>query len=466
MTALWLVSLSLLLGEAPKVDPEVLVQKLGAGRFADREAAAEALEQLGRAALSTLKNAKMTDDLEIRNRVGILIDRIEMNLMIRPTMLQLDFHDQPVMEVVKALGERSHIPLALYPDQELIWKDRRVTLERSEPIPFWEALDVLCQTAGLQYNTGMPMGGMGPNGAKQPAISLFQTTPMSQAVPSIVTGPFRINMASIQFHRERNFNLALPIRDVAPPGLPIARRRQGFVAPTQSSEQFFANLQILAEPRMAVTMTGPIRLIEVIDDLGQSLVPPPVPSGNGFQHSAGYNRFEVGGSTSLQVQAHLQYPEKPGQKIRKFQGSIPLSVSARRDDPLVISLADAKGSTFRNDEMTLTLNEVRTETLPGQTLIDLTMRSNQSPVSGIAAPEANIIRVPGNPQSQIELIAASGTPVLNWMTATQNYGPDGLRITIRVMNRDGLEPPTQIRFYELARATIDAEFLFTDIEMP
>ena len=62
-----LVLLGQLSTSAPQSDPSALVGQLGAARYADREAAAGALERLGRAALPALRAARDHRDPEVRS---------------------------------------------------------------------------------------------------------------------------------------------------------------------------------------------------------------------------------------------------------------------------------------------------------------------------------------------------------------------------------------------------------------
>jgi len=74
-----LIGALLIDGDRPVVmsDPAVLVGRLGAVKFSEREAAAKGLEALGAVALPALRAAKDARDPEVRARVGPVIERIE-----------------------------------------------------------------------------------------------------------------------------------------------------------------------------------------------------------------------------------------------------------------------------------------------------------------------------------------------------------------------------------------------------
>jgi hypothetical protein len=131
-----------------------LIARLGAPRFADREAAASALEALGRAALPSLQAARQHPDLEIRSRVNGLVVKIEGALLLEPTPVRLDFQDRPVEEVIPEIARRAGIPLVY----NVRGPSRMITLVSERPVPFWEALDRLCEAGGLGYAFNAPNG--------------------------------------------------------------------------------------------------------------------------------------------------------------------------------------------------------------------------------------------------------------------------------------------------------------------
>src|SRR4051794_17626013 len=98
------LALIILLGQVPATDPAALVAQLGSPRYAEREAAAGALERAGRPAIAALRAARDARDPEIRTRAAALIHRIEGALLTQPTLVTLDFEDQPLPEVVKAMS--------------------------------------------------------------------------------------------------------------------------------------------------------------------------------------------------------------------------------------------------------------------------------------------------------------------------------------------------------------------------
>ena len=59
----------------PAADADRLVQQLGSSKYTERESAFKKLDELGPAALPTLRRAAQADNAEVRRRVGELIAR-------------------------------------------------------------------------------------------------------------------------------------------------------------------------------------------------------------------------------------------------------------------------------------------------------------------------------------------------------------------------------------------------------
>ena len=139
-----------LLGQTPSSDPLELIQRLGSPRYVERQAASSALERLGSRSLPALRAALEQRDPEIRTRAGTLLARIEGNLLTQPSQVTLNFQDAPLSEVVRSFREQTGIRLAPVTENSPRLLDRKVTLLESTPLPFWKAIDRLCEAASLQ----------------------------------------------------------------------------------------------------------------------------------------------------------------------------------------------------------------------------------------------------------------------------------------------------------------------------
>jgi hypothetical protein len=461
------LALVVVLGQVPAVDPAALVARLGSSRYAEREDAAGALERLGRPALAALRAARDDRDPEIRSRASALLNRIESGLLTQPTLVTLDFDDQPLPEVVKALSAQTGIKLGLVPENSPSWPGRRVTLREAAPLPFWKAMDRLCDVARLQFNFGTH--GF-PGGNREQVFPLLDGGPQP-AVPTSDSGPFRVSLLSLHYQRDVAFSrpgVVVPNRLVLPP----APRRGGAVAPTQKAdppavnEQFYAQIQVAAEPRLSLSQNGPLKVLAVLDDRGQSLQLEPDGAGV-TQRASGY--FGMASGATLQLHIPLRHPETPGQEIRTLRGVLPIMVATRKPDPLVVSLQGAQGKSFRNDDVELSVLEIRANPATNQTSIDIMVRSIGGAASAAAGPAPAaaggaeiLIHRPDLHQQQIDVVDSQGR-VLAWFHSS--FDAEGSRMTLSLTSPDHA-PPAEIRYYGLARAATEVPFEFGGVPMP
>jgi hypothetical protein len=455
------LALLVLLGQVPAAGPAALVDRLGSPRYAEREAAAGDLERLGRQAIPALRAARDSRDLEIRTRASALVNKIEGALLTKPTMVVLEFEDISLPEVVKAMGDQAGIKLALVPENSPNWPNRRITLHESAPVPFWKAMDRLCEAARLQYNVGVH----GLPSSREPIFPLFDGGPRVPG-PNSDSGPFRVSLLSLHYQRDVAFNQPVPMiprrNAVPPPPMPPGFNNPQPEGPTVN-EQFYAQVQVSAEPRLSVSQHGPLKILEAIDDRGQSLLPEP---GNGpvTQRFSGYFGLTTG--SALQLQAPLRRPEQPGQSIRKLRGTLPITVATRKPDPLIVPLQGAAGKSFRNDDVSLTIFDIRINPANNQTSVDLVVRTgaNTSPAfspAGENGPEFMIQR-PDMHQQQIEVVDSQGR-VIPWYHSS--FDAEGARMTLTLTPQDQAAP-AELHYYGLARAGTEVSFEFSDVPMP
>ena len=450
----------LLAGSTPGPDPSALVGRLGSPRFAEREQAADVLRDLGPDALPALRAGRQARDPEVRARAAALLDRIESALMVRPTLVALDFRDRPLADVARALGERARMALVPEdPEDQDLWQDHRVTLEAPGPVPFWTAVDRLCAAGSLRYGPGPRPGGTG----ELEAGLLLSSRPEPREhdrdrdrAPTSDSGPFRVKLARLHYERNRAFE---EDEDEA------------------ADEDFRAHLQVWAEPRLLIGQSGPLDLIEATDDQGRSLLPPAVPTGPvpiggampGVELEAAYDDQPFG-QGAVQVQAGLRFPDRPQARvIRRLRGAIPLAVAARKSDPLAVPLAGASGKSFGEGDLRLTLHDFKAEPNGMGAALELTIRPGSDPAAAAATPPALGDLAPAaglqTLEHQLEILDVMGR-VLPWSLTSQDVRGDGFHLTIAVAPSEDSGAPDRLRLYGLTRSTARVTFEFNDVRMP
>ena len=437
-------------------DPNDLVLKLGSPRYVQREEAAALLEKLGKDAFPALKAGRSARDPEIRNRATVILDRIESDLLVRATMVRLSLREETLPNAIGILEAASGLDVEILGDAQPV-RTRRVSTALDGPVPFWSALEELASAGGLEISSGPNLGGLANANMPSPSVGVFAVPSGTTAASSSISGPFRLSLTQMTLHRELRFGVGA--QAPTSPSRPTPARPVGRDNP--SSEQFMLNLQLAAEPRMSVAMNGPLILLQATDDRGNSLIPVRV-EGSVFQNNSSVNRFDFGASACLQVGIPLEYPDRPGRFITTLKGKIPIAVSARKEDPLVVGLADGKGKTLRSADSVLTLHDVRSETNSDSMLVELSIRGLVA--TSDASLQNEIALSSDSPQGQLELVDADGKLLTQWHQSSQTRGSDGVRITLRVLTAEGR--PAQLRYYDLVRASADVPFLFRNIKMP
>ncbi len=448
------LALFVILGQAPAADPLDLIKGLGAPRFAEREAAASALEQLGRRALPALRTAREQRDPEIRNRAAALLGRIEGSLLTVPSQVTLDFDDAPIGEVIRSFSEQSGIKLVLMPETSPSWRNRRVTVHEPAALPFWKAIDRLCEAAHLQYNAGMNMA---QNGREQ-TFALFEGGGVRSSAPISDSGPFRVTVVTLRHQRDVMF----------PPTSPVIRNPANAGRPSQPvpviNEQFNAQLQVVGEPRLALAQSGPLKISEAADDKGNTLVTPLNGNANAELRRSGYFGFATG--STIQVQVAMNYPPQPGTSIKVLKGTVPVTVSTRKPGPLIVALAGASGRSFQNDDVAMTVHDVRLQAANRPPTIEVTIRPNASSTSSSGDGGMNDGMMAGRPnshQQQLEVSDAQGRPIA-WYQSS--FDAEGGRVTLSLANAEQAATATELHYFSLVRASTEVAFEFADLPMP
>jgi hypothetical protein len=454
----------------PVADPSTLVSRLGAQAYAEREAAARELERLGRVSIPSLLQGRESKDLEVRTRASSLLRKIEGAMLTEPTLIKLDFRDTPLAEVVRSIGEQAGVRFVVYPESLTRSKSRVLTLRSDGAVPFWKAVDLLCEASDLRPNPTV----MGMSAGQEPAFTLVAGGSGSSSIPRWDHGPFQVNLTRVHLERDVSFGsppprLPRPAIIPAPNGEPGAVKAETALKPTPIiNVQFNLHLQILAEPRLIITQNGTVQLIEAVDDLANSLVADSAPRVRGQVLSEPYPRA-VGAVTGQQLQliVPLRRPDSPGASIRTIKGAVPVLVASRRPDPLVIPLANSDEKPVENGEISVKVLKVGKNPGGTQTTIELTIQP-----SGAAEPmfqvnpalnqQAVLVR-DGLSRQQIEVRDRQGR-ALPWFRTAPDHDPSHFSLLI---NQFGVgHEPAELRVYTLTRASTSIPFEFHDIAMP
>jgi hypothetical protein len=183
-----------------------LIRQLGSAKFTERDRAHRDLEEIGTAALPALRKASESNDAETSKRAGDLVRRLEekeiLQNLLAPKRVHLNVKDAPVADAVAALAKQSGYKIELTGDPA-VFKDRKVTLDTGETT-FWEALDKLCDKAGLMEQ------GASRGGQVLPGNGLPQGVPGNLKLRPLQRPPAAVPPQAKQDGNGRNFAVQAP----------------------------------------------------------------------------------------------------------------------------------------------------------------------------------------------------------------------------------------------------------------
>lgn len=462
--------------------PAELVARLGAPKYAEREAAGEALVKIGRAALPALAKVRDSRDLELRQRAEVVAARIEAAEVLDASRVRLDVRNRPLAEAVEAIARGTDQTLrpgvvVAKPGVEPAWPDARVTLETAEPVPFWEAVDRLCAAGGLQR--------LYPPAANHPFPfrAPFELTlvPGHARPPASDTGSLRVELLRIRYHRQRDY----ADNEFGPSPAGKAREPK-----TGAVDRAFytAELLVSAEPRVRIIGVGAVEDAEAVDDRGRSLLKVPMAEEQAAQqnhlranahldpvvHPAlRYGSRWHPATRAWPVTVPLSYPSPRAQRIARLRGVIPLVAVARRRDPLVVDLKDAAGKAFSAGTTRIAVHEIKAESGREPT-IDFTLetgRAGEGQTIEVYAAQGDRLAV-DRPvdlmELRLEVVDGRGESLF-WQYARSPSEQTQGRMTIVVHDRNGKrERPEalRLRYWGLVGAAIDLPFSFDDVPTP
>jgi hypothetical protein len=474
----------LVFAAAASPDPQAIaeyIRKLGHERYAERQAAWKALEEIGRPALDALKQAAGRDeDPEIQRRARELVHLIERRLereeVLRPTLIGLDLAEIAVPDALAQLSKQSGYRIEFVGDRAELAK-RKVTLKTGE-VPFWEAFDQLCLKADLTHVSpdqakgvvGMPAAA--PGGLPGARGIGAQDTPWPLPPHTLVVIAGRPPRYPTQYAGALRLRLlprsAAPVSEIAP------------VPPGQAA----VILEIYPEPKLGGYDLLDVQVVKALDNKNQPLshvhVPAPAPIvheqrqvivQNGNQlvvQQVVVPRGPRGIETAAldrgprQVPIFLKLPEEPGDLLSRFEATVAAQVRSPLQPLIQIEdlhaslgkVVHGPGGTWLQLQLFQTLGNPATDVL-----IQLQLHSPHIDMLAINAnlpaqllpnqqgPPLNALRA-GTASATgggILLFDAEGTPfrTVSVQTTQMTVGPNGTtchcRLTFRAP-RAGMKP--------------------------
>lgn len=449
--------------DEPGMSPQEVtrwIQELGDAHFAVREKATKALEEAGGVAVPGLTEAAKSTDPEVRRRAQSLLERIEVQEAIAPTRVSLHLHDVPLPEAVEKLAQQGKIKLLLVPRQgpARAWlEERRIRLDLTR-VPYWEALERLCETGSLTYSPHSTdaLQLQSPEGYVPPRV------------PTAVGGVLRFRVTGMNYSRNLSFvagaggQVMFPQRAIPFGGAPpvMAGNFSG------RQENLTVTFDVLAEPRLRILSLGNLRLTAAEDETGQSLLMDgPLP----LSHFPSSYYGSPGLLQPFTAQSPLRPPTKPAARLKMLAGTLELQVMARRQ-PLVQvdNFLDPRERVFKAGNATLVILHSQNHGQGGSVRFALVGLDRES-WAGEAQPVEVGYTDLSQLRAQLEVTDAAGRPINANLNLSPTHEPgqkEVLEGNIYYHLGPDTGPPSRLTLYPSKRIRATVPFEFKDVPMP
>lgn len=123
------------------------------------------------------------------------------------------------------------------------------------------------------------------------------------------------------------------------------------------------------------------------------------------------------------------------------------------------------GKRFANEDFEVTLHSIRRTPNAPQTLLELTVKTNDrtGPVENADTDAFGDVYRGDTHRQQLEILDSRGR-LLSWFPSGVNS--ESSRLTLTIMNLPPNSSLKELRYYTLTRASVNLPFEFTDLPMP
>jgi hypothetical protein len=294
-------------------DIEGWIAQLTSDDWQQRQQAMEKLVALGDDAVPRLtKLADTADDGEVRTRAAAAIRQIEDNRIAGTSLITMKVDDVPLAQALAEIARQARAPILTEPANLLAQKNLKPVSLNLDHRPFWEVMQTLCAQAELEV-TGVSRHG------REVGLGLARGGTEWMDKPIVLGGPLLIR--ADRLIRVSTAHLKPP-RDI--------------------TEEFTISLSIFAEPKLRVLdYSATLRLEEVVDEKGTSLIPPA--DNNVPANVDVFGNTREGSTSHWEIGATLHHPKGTGKRIVKFRASTALQVQTRAA-VLELPIAGAKNA--------------------------------------------------------------------------------------------------------------------------
>lgn len=302
--------------------PATWAAKLGSHSYADRERAARVLERLGKPALTALRDAMATSDLETKRRAILLMERIEDRLMqeelVAAAPVHLQCQNLPINKALRGIEKQMGVRCVGVHSNEVISLDTGV-------LPYWKAWRKFCAAAKFQETDYSRAAARLKRLSEDDQQSLLSVFNRNELTAPRYFGPARIVFAAVptinSFSVDDRYSVRVRVKWQA-----LDRSIDA-----KTPHAVFA-VEVRAEPRLAITSLPTVEITKMVDDLGwvREVQPvrlfPATTSGQGASLLAAYaGEIQYGGLLHLKAIAW----QGPARSLKELHGRVRMEVTVR-----------------------------------------------------------------------------------------------------------------------------------------
>jgi hypothetical protein len=422
-------------GPAAVIDPALqsqvraLVAGLGAADFRARETAGRELLALGDRALPALKLLlRSVEDPEAQRRLEAIVRRLDSDRLRSARRVSLKAVNKSPREIIAEIARQSGYPIRHGGGSED--SDLRLSLDLAD-VPFWLALDRVCDLAGLTVN----------DPGEEPSLTTFFSDTFNPYAS--YDGPFKVVAAHVA--ASRNLQLASLSRKQPNPRQP---------------EYINLNLTIQSEPKAPIVGVGQAVVTRAVDDRGESLLPPAEP-GASAPHPSYYPPTPTGNRSFAQtIGVSLVRADRAGSEIRELRGKVPVALlSEVRPEVVVPGLLGVKKKSFPGKSLDVEVGSA--DFRNGTLAVELTFRRRTG--------EPDDYTWLNGLHQRVEVTDAAGARLRFTGLTSQHNGPGlctlGLQFTTQTGDRK-TGKPDRLYFMEWVTVTHEVSFHFKDLPLP
>jgi hypothetical protein len=324
--------------ESPNNKPVAkLIEELGDKDFKVRESAARAIDALGAEALPELRKAVDHPDVEIRRRVAKWIPQLELAAFVAPKRVTLNITNQSLEKAINELTRQTGYTIVLPPNAD----NSKPCTFRCDHLPFWEALDRICQDGKLAILDAWSV----PNG-----VTL---TPNDGVRPPVAYhGAFRLTVERIEYRKETAEYRTIILG-------PVGEEAERKDAKSAATENVYIQVGIRVEPRLRIfSMIEEPFVSQAIDNEDHSLPAEKNDQDSLFRRGPRWmGNFDVNLISTETIRLSLRPSKEQVRTLKLLRGTLPVTLEKEKKTIVVSdNLEKARGKSVKVDGATIQID--------------------------------------------------------------------------------------------------------------